>query len=423
MRVSAPASMVRLSPPAGKSELIRMMLLAGTADGPTTVQPGNPCRDVLAAARALEAMGQRVSVGRESVTVEPGPVPGQRISVDAGESGLVARCTIGLAAFMPHAVAVDGAAGLRVRPMGPLLAALRGVGVQVQDQGGGLPVVVGQGLPATRVLHVEAKGSSQFVTALLLGIVASGRGGTLHVQGLTGSQGYVDLTLQCMARVGVPVSVDGQTFTVPPGRARPGVYRVEADWSGGANLVAAAVILGRPVLLENLTVRSLQPDRAILDLLSPGISSVEQARDGLALTPRHGGWRPGGFDVDLARHPDLGPLLVVLATMAEGPSRLRAVQVLRLKESDRLAASMELASMLGAGVSLDRGDLTVVPGEGPSGPMVLPCHGDHRIAMAAGLASLVWPGVAADEPWVVDKSYPGFWDDLARVSGHGGGQA
>ena len=422
---------VSFRPPAGKSELIRTMLLAAGARDSSCIRPSNPCDDVLATAKALARLGARSSFDGGGIRIEPiaRRGPGGEVVVNAGESGALARFLLGISLALPHALVVDAAAGLRGRPMGPLIEAIGGAGAKVDELGraGCLPVRVRppiRGFPDR--LEVAAGQSSQFVSALLLGAAWQGRGAEVRALGLEGSSGYVELTLRCIERAGLDATRLGRGhYRVGPGRLEHGELEVEGDWSGAANLLAGAAISGGEVTALGLDPDSPQPDRGILDLLRAYGAQVEQ---GPARRVRVVGRGRLPLDVDLRPSPDLGPLLGVLALLAAGPSRLRGLRSLRLKESDRVAAMAETARLLGGRFELSMGD---EEGEGDEPPreearvwpaaadhceprsLLLPSFGDHRVAMAAGVAGLLVPGVQVLDPQVVSKSYPGFWEDLA----------
>ena len=210
------------------------------------------------------------------------------------------------------------------------------------------------------------------------------------------SRPYVEMTLAAMAAFGAEVNEARGAFTVPSAAYRPPrSYPIEGDWSGGAFLLAAARISGRPVEVPNLDSASVQGDRS----MAAFIEELDRSR-------------PHRFD--LTHCPDLvAPLAAACALAPPHASRIEGAAHTRLKESDRLRV---LATGLQrAGVAVEERDdgLEIQPAE-ELRPATLDPRGDHRMAMAFGLLRLRQPGVTVQDPACVSKSYPGFWDDLAR---------
>jgi 3-phosphoshikimate 1-carboxyvinyltransferase len=238
----------------------------------------------------------------------------------------------------------------------------------------------------------------------------------LEVAGLA-SRGYVDLTLGTMRAFGVEAERDPgfSRFRIPGRQAYvPADFAVEGDWSGAAFLLVAGAIAARrrAVTLSGLDLASCQPDRAILEALRLCGAGIEL--DGGAIGLRRDRLR--AFEFDAGDCPDLFPPLVALAAACEGETRLRGALRLRGKESDRAAALREEFAALGAAIEVE-GDQMVVRGRGRLAGGRADSRGDHRIAMAAAVASLISEGpveVAGSE--CVAKSWPSFYEDLASVA-------
>jgi 3-phosphoshikimate 1-carboxyvinyltransferase len=192
------------------------------------------------------------------------------------------------------------------------------------------------------------------------------------------------------------------------------VLATEGDHSSASYALLAAAVTGGRVRVTHLDPRSLQPDaRFSRDLEQVGCTV---SHDDASITVE-GAERLQPFDVDLEDAPDLAPAAAVLALFCEGASRLRRIGNLRLKESDRLDALATGLTRLGAGVDVEGDAMTVrPPSAGPRGASI-DVVDDHRIAMAFAVAGLRVPGVTLSDERVVEKSYPGFWEDFDRLSG------
>jgi 3-phosphoshikimate 1-carboxyvinyltransferase len=300
--------------------------------------------------------------------------------------------------------------------MDELIAALGALGAFVDaPERAGLPLRVG-GSPVTGgSVVLSGARSSQFASALLLGAPAFQRGLRLEVAPPRVSFPYVKLTVEILRAFAATVDTPGEaTFRVPPQKLRATEIDIDGDFSAGSYLFAAAAILGGRVRVRGLRAGSSQPDERFLqDLARLGCRIAWEGRGVVVEGPA----RIPAFAWDLRDAPDLAPTAAILALFADGPSALSGLAHLTLKESDRLSVLRENLVRLGAEASAAGDTLSIVP------PSPRDRHGgeirvagDHRIAMAFAIAGLAIPEVTIDDPGVVGKSYPGFWDDLAALA-------
>jgi 3-phosphoshikimate 1-carboxyvinyltransferase len=288
------------------------------------------------------------------------------------------------------------------------------MGLSVADCQGFPPVKVRGGPPRGGRVRVEGSLSSQFASALLLIAPVLEGGLSLELPEPRVSSPYIELTARVLTRFGAEVErEEGRDLRVRATGYRPASLRVEGDWSSACFPLAAAAITGGRVALRGLDPDSAQADRLFPELLSR--MGVRVCRDGEAVVAEGPPLR--GLEADLADAPDAVPALAAVAAVAPGLTEIRGVAHLRHKESDRLAALAEELGGLGASVR-ELEDGLLIRGGGLRGGVVHP-RGDHRIAMALALTGLAVPGVAIAEPGCVSKSYPGFWEDLARFEGEG----
>jgi len=189
------------------------------------------------------------------------------------------------------------------------------------------------------------------------------------------------------------------------------VYAIEPDASAASYFWAAAAILGGRVTVEGLTEHSLQGDVAFVDVLQQMGCRVEKCESGITV---HG--RPlHGVDVDMNAISDTVMTLGAVACFAEGPTRIRNVAHIRHKETDRIAALATELRRLGAEAEEFADGLQITPR--PLHGATVQTYNDHRMAMSLALVGLKVPGVVIDNPGCVAKTYPGFWQDLARLLG------
>lgn len=426
--------MRRIAPPGDKSISHRALLLAPLASGPSRLRGLLAAGDVQSTARALRALGVRIPELRGAEVEIRGPVPlrSPPDALDCGNSGTLARLLVGLLAGLGLAARLDGDPSLRSRPMDRVAYPLQAMGARISylERPGRLPLLVearasGSLRPLRHRLRVA---SAQVKSGLLL----AGLAGRVRVEVVEPGRSR-DHTERMLAAMGAPVTFRpegaGARATLDPegwdGRLRPLDLRVPGDPSSAAFLIAAALLVGRPIRVEGVL---LNPTRTgFLEVLREMGARVEEEPTGEEAGEPVGDLvvRPGPlgpFDIGpemVPRLVDEVPALAVLAARAAGVSRLAGAAELRVKESDRLAA---LAANLGAlGVpcrELSDG-LEVAGTEAPLEGTVV-TGGDHRIAMAFGaLAAAPGCRVQVDDTDCAALSYPRFWEDLRAVVADG----
>jgi 3-phosphoshikimate 1-carboxyvinyltransferase len=415
---AGPVSM-RLAAPASKSVTNRALLCAALAEGTSHLRGAAASDDAEAMTTALGQLGARVELrpGTWTVTGTGGRLAGPDRPLDARLSGTTMRFLAAAATLTRAGATVTGAPPLLRRPVGPLVAALRALGADVADAGGGLPPVTaaGGGLEGGRAT-VDASASSQFASAVLLVAPYARQPVTLTAERL-GAAAYVELTASVMRGFGAVVEPadppDPPAWRVVPGPYLAADLEIEYDASAAAHLFALAAATGGEVTVTNATPGTLQPDAALPGLLEAMGAIV--TRDGAWVTVR-GPATLDPVDADLAAMPDQVTTVAALAALATGPSRIRGVAVTRGHETDRLAAVAAELGKLGVTVR-ELPDGLVVDGAGPDRvrPARLATWGDHRMAMALAAVAARVPGVVLEDPGCVAKTYPGFWDDLAAA--------
>jgi 3-phosphoshikimate 1-carboxyvinyltransferase len=205
------------------------------------------------------------------------------------------------------------------------------------------------------------------------------------------------------------VSVEG--LTVQPGVYRPTAYDIEPDASAASYPLAAAAITGGRVSVEGLGTRSLQGDVRFADLLERMGARVERTADRITVT---GTGELHGIDVDMADISDTAQTLAAVAAFADSPTRVTGIDFIRRKETDRIAAIVTELRRAGLDAVEDVDGFTVNPG--PIAAATFETYDDHRMAMSLALLGLRVPGVRIKNPGCVAKTYPHYFDDLARLS-------
>jgi 3-phosphoshikimate 1-carboxyvinyltransferase len=379
-----------------KSHAHRLTICASLADAPTEIFCPATSEDILATARCVSALGARAERTASGFRVGPGPLA-PFPTLDCGESGSTYRFMLPVACALGAESRFLLAGRLPDRPMGALFHALAAHGIAVSGEG--TNVVEARGKLTGGVFILPGDVSSQFVSGLLMAAPLTGADCEIRLTSPLASRGYVDITLSALRMFGVRAEWKGDWLSVPGGQAyrSPGEARAEGDWSNAAFFLCAAAASGSKVEVSGLDPASPQGDRAVAEII---------ARFG---TP------PRGIDVDISDIPDLAPALAVLGAAAEGTTRLLNAGRLRLKESDRVASIVGTLQKLGADIRAE-GDRIVIEGGRPLAGGAVDSCGDHRIAMmAACAASLAEGPIEIARAEAVNKSYPGFFDDLRKL--------
>jgi len=404
--------------PGSKSMTNRALLLGAVADGPSVVRRPLRARDTELMARAVRALGVGVTDHDGDWHLVPGPLAGEA-DIDVGLAGTVMRFVPPLAGLAEGRVHFDGDPRARERPLGPLLEALRQVGVRVEDGGrGALPfTVAGRGAVAGGTVRIDASASSQFVSALLLAAARFDKGVEVcHDGPPVPSQPHIAMTVDMLRASGVDVTGGTDRWRVGPGPVRARDIDVEPDLSNAAPFLAAAVVTGGRVTVPGWPRRTTQAGDALRGLLEQ-VGATVTLDDG-GLTVRGAGRLPG-LDADLHEVGELTPVLAALCALADGPSRLRGVAHLRGHETDRLAALATELSRLGAAVS-EAGDGLAIRPQKLSGA-VFGTYDDHRMAQAGAVLGLVVPGVQVADVETTRKTLPdfvGMWGAMLAGDAH-----
>ena len=410
--------------PGSKSQTNRALLLAALSGGDCAVSGVPATRDSALMIGALRALGVPVRVDGELITI--GAHDGFRggTEVDTGLAGTVMRFVPPAAALADGPVRFDGDPRARERPMGPVLDSLRALGARVETHGTGdaLPFTLhGTGGLAGGEVVLDASGSSQFVSGLLLSGAAYDKGLTvIHDGKPVPSLPHIEMTVEMLraARVDVDDS-EPNAWRVPPAPIAARDWVVEPDLSNASVFLAAAAITGGRVTVLGWPSASTQPGVAILGVLEQFGATVTTSPRGVTVT---GPGRLTGVDVDLHDVGELAPTIAALAALADSPSQLRGIAHLRGHETDRLAALATELSALGGDATETPDGLAIRPrplhgrGDRPWG-----AYADHRMATAGALIGLVVPGVEVDDIGCTDKTipdFPGRW--AALLAGRAG---
>ncbi|WP_280833630.1 3-phosphoshikimate 1-carboxyvinyltransferase [Mycolicibacterium frederiksbergense] len=399
--------------PGSKSLTNRALVLAAlaTAQGTSTIRGALRSRDTDLMIDAIRTLGVTVEAadgagdGTE-LTVSGNIAPAPDARIDCGLAGTVLRFVPPVAALSAHSVTFDGDEQARARPISPLLDGLRGLGVDIA--GDGLPFAVrGRDAVAGGTVAIDASGSSQFVSGLLLSGPTFTDGLTImHTGTSVPSAPHVAMTVAMLRDAGVHVddSVPNR-WQVSPGPIAARDWNIEPDLSNATPFLAAAIVTGGTVRIAGWPTVSIQPADTILGLLAKVNATVHQRDSYLEVSGADG---YDGFDADLHDVGELAPTVAALAALARdgATSRLRGIAHLRGHETDRLAALTTEINGLGGDCAETEDGLLIT---------ARPLHGgtwysyaDHRMATAGAIIGLRVPGVQVENIETTAKTMPDF---------------
>jgi 3-phosphoshikimate 1-carboxyvinyltransferase len=403
--------------PGSKSMTARALVLSALADGPSEINRPLRARDTTLMAAGLRALGVAIdTTADDRWTVQPGPLRGPA-TVDVGLAGTIMRFAPPVAALADGTVTFDGDPHARNRPLRPIVEALRALGAVIDAAPtGGLPLTVhGTGLVEGGEAVIDASGSSQFVSGLLLSAPRFTKGLTLRHEGPpVPSAPHLRMTTHMLRAAGAVVDESvPDVWTVEPGVLRGRAWDIEPDLSGAAPFFAAAMVTGGTVTLAGWPADSWQPVGRFTELLT-GLGA-EVTRSSAGLTVRGTG-RLHGITADLSEVSELTPVVAALAALADGRSELRGVAHIRGHETDRIAALARELSNVGAAIIEHPDGLEITPG--PLHPAAFTTYADHRMAHAAAVIGLAVEGIVLDDVACTAKTLPEFpelWADLVTT--------
>ena len=399
-----------VSLPGSKSLTNRALVLAALADGPSLVGRALASRDTLLMAGALTSLGAAVDTSGPDWRVTPGPLTGG-VEVDCGLAGTVTRFVPPVAGLADGSVAFDGDPHMRIRPVGEVLDALRALGVRIE--GDRLPFTVhGAGSVRGGQVTLDASGSSQFVSALLLAGARFDEGvDVLHDGKPVPSRPHLDMTVAVLREHGVVVyDSEPHRWRVSPGVIHAVDRTIEPDLSNAAPFVALAAATGGRVTVRDWPRATTQAGDALRDLLARMGCGVALTDEGLTVT---GPGRLEGLDADLHDVGELTPVLAALCALAAGPSYLRGIAHIRGHETDRLAALATELRGLGADVTEHADALELRPAPLHGG--LFRTYADHRMAHAGAVLGAVVEGVEIDDVAATGKTFPDFPGTWTRL--------
>lgn len=406
----------QVTAPPSKSITHRAIILASLARGTSMIKNVLIADDTNATINALRAFGVVIKQKENTLTIigTDGNLKAPKTAIDLGNSGTSLRLLTAVASLAYGKTVFIGSKRLQERPMSGLLQTLRTLGISAAsiNYDGHLAIEIVGGKISSDIVKINAKDSSQFVSALLLIAPFTQNGIKIFVEKIR-SKPYVDITIQAMKDFEVKViNNDYKTFSVLPNQSYTArSYTVEGDYSSAGYFFAAAAITGGNVTVVNLNPNSTQGDKYLLEILKQMGCTVK--KDGGKITVR-GTKKMRAVSIDMADYPDIVQTVSSLAAYAEGKTHIANIDHLIHKETNRIADTALELTNIGVDTTHTKNSLTIKSGKAKGG--VVDTHNDHRMAMSMTVAAL-----GAEKPTViknadvVSKSYPDFFENMKRI--------
>lgn len=403
--------------PGSKSYTNRALIVAALAEGNSTLTNASLSEDSLLLVEALRTVGISIDVDpvERIFRVEGcgGSIPASQGDFFLGNAGTSLRFLTGFLSLGKGTYRIDGNERMRERPIRDLASGLEQLGCEVGWEGteGCPPFTLKTGGRTGGVVHVSGATSSQYLSSLLLSAPLAEEKMEFRLKGELVSKPYIDMTSEVMSAFGVDIQEEEGTFTVAPSGYRGGSYRVESDAAAANYFFAMAAATAGRVRVTGLSLKSVQAEIRFLGVLQDMGCPVTSGEDWVEVK----GAPLSGVDVDMNAFPDSVQTLAAIASFASGPTRIRNVANLRVKETDRIEAVTRELEKLGGKVDPSEDGLLIHPAELHGGKVHT--YGDHRMAMSFAVTALHIEGIEIEDPNCVRKSFPGFFDQLELLLG------
>lgn len=402
-----------------KSELHRLIICACLADKGCTISYNSEIsKDIIATVSCFNTLGADIEIKEGEIEIKKpidinacADLVCEDTEIFCNESGSTARFILPLMSLVcKNGATLTGAGKLPERPFSDLCSCLEAHGASFSSDK--MPIKILNTAKPKGTLEISGNISSQYLSGLLF-ILPLCKGCSIKLTTPLESSGYVDMTIDAMRRFGVTVTEDHGVYTASGSYSSlSDSMDAGGDWSNASFFLCAA--RDKAITVGGLKIDSLQPDRKIIEILSDCGYNVESKENCVSVTR---GENTVPFDTDAGETPDSVPILSVLATSINGKSTIRNIRRLRYKESDRVKSVCEMIENLGGKIEADENTITIY-GTGRLSGGTVDSFNDHRIAMAASIASLICENevtiVGAD---AVSKSYPSFYEELEKLMG------
>ena len=405
--------------PPSKSYTHRVIFISSLVNGSSQIVNPLMSRDTIATINACRAFGAEIKQSDKGLIVSGSAslkVPDDVINVE--NSGTTMRFVTAISALLKNGyVIITGDDSIRKRPMGPLLSALKQLGVNGFSAKGNdkAPIIVQGGEISGNHISIDGSISSQFISGILIAGVCTKSGISLKVIGKQVSRSYIESTLNVMAKFGAKVenSKNYRNYNIVHDKYSPTTFTIPGDFSTAALLLSAGTLAGGEVTVTNLDFSLPQGDSKIIEILKK-IGAVISINKNRGTVKTVGTGELDGGEFDLSDTPDLLPVVAILSLKSRNPVRIYGVSHTRYKETDRLRIIASEFRKFGVKTKIHPDEITIVSPKKLKNAH-LDSHNDHRLFMSFVIASMMTEKSIVDGLESVDVSYPSFVQDMKKI--------
>lgn len=399
--------------PPSKSLSHRAIIAASIANGVSKIDNVMYSDDIIATLDIMEEFGAKIQRGKDTLIIEGTQnfkLPNRPL--DCKESGSTLRFLIPFGLMVDGECEFVGRGKLVTRPIETYIEILKKQNIDY-EYSGKLPLKLNGKIKADEFI-VPGNISSQFITGLLFVLPMLEKDSKIIIQGKLESKGYIDLTIDMLSLYGVTIDHDNyEEFYIKGNQTyQSRDYCIEGDYSQLAFWIVAGTI-GERIEIDNIRENSLQGDKKVIDIVQSMGGNLRFEGDRLIVEPAH----TKGVTIDASQCPDIIPVLCVLGALSDGETRIINGDRLRIKESDRIKATIDIIEKLG-GFAVETSDGMIIKGNSKFHGCELDSWNDHRIAMAGAIGGIRARGkVSISRSGAINKSYPSFFQDYEKLGG------
>jgi len=402
------------TPPPSKSHTNRALVLAALTDGISVIKNYAICEDTIYMIRSLKKLGVKIIQKANELIVygKGGNFNKKNVELFCGNAGTTFRFLTALSIFNSGEVTLTGSKRMLERPIGDLIEALSQLDIKIESNNGYPPVKVFGGYINPKPVKINAKKSSQFLSALLLIMPTLGKDFSIELENELPSLPYIKMTLQVLRDFGVKINhLEFRKFFLTKNlKLNPSKIIIESDTSSATYFFGSAAVLRKRIKVNGLRKDTNQADIKFVKVLKKMGCDVKWGNDFVILT----GKKLKGITIDMNDAPDSVPALAVVSLFANGKTLIKNIENLRYKESDRIQALANELSKLGARVRTGKDFIEINPIKNYNSA-VIETYNDHRIAMSFAIAQLKIPEIKIKNPECVKKSFPDFWQEFNKM--------
>jgi len=399
-----------ITAPPSKSYMQRLLCAALLCEGETEILNIDYSKDSQNALKLIQEIGAKTQIiENKNIIKIKGGFNIQNTNLNIGESGLGIRMFTPVLSLSDKQITIDGDGSLKNRTMKMLIEPLIEAGVICNSNNGFIPIQIKGKLKGGNI-NIDGSISSQVLTGFLMALPLANQDSTIFVKNLN-SKPYIDLTIEIISKFGIEIENQNYEIFKIKGNQKYFAKNIdcENDWSSAAFLMVAGAVGGK-IEIFGLNLNSKQADKKILDILQKNGANIYTEKNKIIICKN----KLNAFNFDATDSPDLFPILAILAANCNGTSKIIGTNRLIHKESNRAEVIKNEFSKLGINIILSNNEMYIT-GNKIIGAEIN-SHNDHRIAMAATIASINCCGkIIISNADCINKSYPNFFEDFDNI--------